>query len=149
MTRSQYLTELKQYLEFQLEDVSAEMLSACLKLIDYVSIAPSRKGHLTFVDLYKQVDPSTSEDIFYSAVFFLTKNNVNVLTQKYEVYNSLINRFEAVSDLDDVREILDSIASGEYIHPLNGDVLTAEEFNQQILTYFSPSQLFVSNLNAH
>lgn len=149
MTRSQYLTELKQYLEFQLEDVSTEMLSACLKLIDYVSIAPSRKGHLTFVDLYKHVDPSTSEDIFYSAVFFLTKNNVNVLIQKYEVYNSLIDRFEAVSDLDDVREILDSIASGEYIHPLNGDVLTAEEFNQQILTYFSPSQLFVSNLNAH
>lgn len=118
-------------------------------MIDYVSIAPSKKGHLTFVDLYKHVDPSTSEDIFYSAVFFLTKNNVNVLTQKYEAYNSLINRFEAVSDLDDVREILDSVASGEYIHPLNGYVLTAEEFNQQVLTYFSPSSVFVSNLYAH
>lgn len=149
MTRSQYLLGLKQDLEFQLKDVSTEMLSACLKMIDYVSIAPSKKGHLTFVDLYKHVDPSTSEDIFYSAVFFLTKNNVNVLTQKYEAYNSLINRFEAVSDLDDVREILDSVASGEYIHPLNGDVLTAEEFNQQVLTYFSPSSLFVSNLHAH
>lgn len=149
MTRSQYLIELKQDLEFQLKDVSAEMLSACLKMIDYVSIAPSKKGHLTFVDLYKHVDPSTSEDIFYSAVFFLTKNNVNVLTQKYEAYNSLINRFEAISDLDDVREILDSVASGKYIHPLNGYVLTAEEFNQQVLTYFSPSSVFVSNLHAH
>jgi len=149
MTRSQYLLGLKQDIEFQLKDVSTEMLSACLKMIDYVSIAPSKKGHLTFVDLYKHVDPSTSEDIFYSAVFFLTKNNVNVLTQKYEAYNSLINRFEAVSDLDDVREILDSVASGEYIHPLNGYVLTAEEFNQQVLTYFSPSSVFVSNLYAH
>lgn len=149
MTRSQYLLGLKQNIEFQLKDVSTEMLSACLKMIDYVSIAPSKKGHLTFVDLYKHVDPSTSEDIFYSAVFFLTKNNVNVLTQKYEAYNSLINRFEAVSDLDDVREILDSVASGEYIHPLNGYVLTAEEFNQQVLTYFSPSSVFVSNLHAH
>jgi len=149
MTRSQYLLGLKQDIEFQLKDVSTEMLSACLKMIDYVSIAPSKKGHLTFVDLYKHVDPSTSEDIFYSAVFFLTKNNVNVLTQKYEAYNSLINRFEAVSDLDDVREILDSVASGEYIHPLNGHVLTAEEFNQQVLTYFSPSSVFVSNLHAH
>lgn len=149
MTRSQYLLGLKQDIEFQLKDVSTEMLSACLKMIDYVSIAPSKKGHLTFVDLYKHVDPSTSEDIFYSAVFFLTKNNVNVLTQKYEAYNSLINRFEAVSDLDDVREILDSVASGEYIHPLNGYVLTAEEFNQQVLTYFSPSSVFVSNLHAH
>lgn len=149
MTRSQYLLGLKQDIEFQLKDVSTEMLSACLKMIDYVSIAPSKKGHLTFVDLYKHVDPSTSEDIFYRAVFFLTKNNVNVLTQKYEAYNSLINRFEAVSDLDDVRDILDSVASGEYIHPLNGYVLTAEEFNQQVLTYFSPSSVFVSNLHAH
>ena len=149
MTRSQYLLGLKQDIEFQLKDVSTEMLSACLKMIDYVSIAPSKKGHLTFVDLYKHVDPSTSEDIFYSAVFFLFFNNVNVLTQKYEAYNSLINRFEAVSDLDDVREILDSVASGEYIHPLNGYVLTAEEFNQQVLTYFSPSSVFVSNLHAH
>lgn len=89
MTRSQYLLELEQNLDFQLRDVSTEMLSACLKMIDYVSIAPSRKGHLTFVDLYKHVDPSIPEDIFYSAVFFLTKNNVNVLTQKYEAYNSL------------------------------------------------------------
>lgn len=149
MTRSQYLIELKQNLEFQLENVSTEMLSACLEMIDYVSIAPAKKGHLTFVDLYKHVDPSTSEDIFYSAVFYLTKNNVNVLTQKYEAYNSLFNRFEAVADLEDIREILDSIASGEYIHPLSGDILTAEEFNQQVLTYFAPSQLFVSNLNAH
>lgn len=73
MTRSQYLTELKQRLEIQLKDVSTEMLSACLNMVDYVSIAPSKKSHLTFVDLYKRVDPSTSEDIFYSAVFFLTK----------------------------------------------------------------------------
>jgi hypothetical protein len=149
MTRSQYLLELKQNLDFQLKDVSTAMLSACLEMIDYISIAPSKKRHLTFVDLYKHVDPSTSEDIFYNAVFYLTKNNVNVLTQKYEAYNSLLNRFEAVADIDDVREILDSIASGEYIHPLNGDMLTAEEFNKQVLTYFAPSQLFVSNLNAH
>lgn len=149
MTRSQYLLELKQNLDFQLKDVSTAMLSACLEMIDYVSIAPSKKGHLTFVDLYKHVNSSTSEDTFYSAVFYLTKNNVNVLTQKYEAYNSLLNRFEAVADIEDVREILDSIASGEYIHPLNGEILTAEEFNQQVLTYFAPSQFFVSNLNAH
>ncbi|MFV5492810.1 MULTISPECIES: hypothetical protein [Acinetobacter] len=149
MTRSQYLTELKQRLEIQLKDVSTEMLSACLNMVDYVSIAPSKKSHLTFVDLYKRVDPSTSEDIFYSAVFFLTKNNINVLTQKFEAYNFAVNRFETVADFDDVRQILDSISTGEYIHPLNGDVLTAEEFNQQVLTYFSPSQLFVSNLHAH
>lgn len=149
MTRSQYLLELKQNLEFQLRDVSTEMLCACLKMIDYVSIAPSKKRHLTFVDLYKHVDPSISEDIFYSAVFFLTKNNVNVLIQKYEAYNSLINRFEVVSDLDDISEILDSVTSGRYIHPLSGEELTAEEFNKQVLTFFSPSQLFVSNLDAH
>lgn len=149
MTRSQYLLELKQNLEFQLKDVSAEMLSACLKMIDYISIAPSKKNHLTFADLYKRVDSSTSEDIFYSAVFFLTKDNIDVLSQKFEAYNSLVSRFEIVEDADDVSGILDSITTGEYIHPLNGEVLTAEEFNQQVLTFFSPSILFVSNLNAH
>ncbi|WP_289338222.1 hypothetical protein [Acinetobacter baumannii] len=149
MARSQYLLELKNKLETQLEDVSTEMLSACLNLIDYVSIAPTKKTHLTFIDLYKQVDHSISEDIFYSAVFHLTKKNINVLTQKFEAYNSVIDRYETIIDDDDIREILKSIASGDYIHPLSGQILTAEDFNQQVLTYFSPSDFFVSKLYAH
>lgn len=149
MARSQYLLELKSKLESQLEEVSTEMLSACLNLIDYVSVAPSKKTHLTFVDLYKHVDQSTSEDIFYSAVFHLTKKNINVLTQKFEAYNSVIDRYEAISDDEDIREILNSIASGDYVHPLSGDILTPEEFSRQVLTFFSPSQIFVSNLHAH
>ncbi|EPL7998254.1 hypothetical protein PJ364_003900, partial [Acinetobacter baumannii] len=91
MARSQYLIELKSELELQLGEVSAEMLSACLNLVDYVSIAPLKKMHLTFVDLYKHVDQSISEDIFYNAVFYLTKKNINVLTQKFEAYNSAID----------------------------------------------------------
>ncbi|WP_151768626.1 hypothetical protein [Acinetobacter oleivorans] len=149
MARSQYLLELKSKLESQLEEVSTEMLSACLNLIDYVSVAPLKKTHLTFVDLYKHVDESTSEDIFYSAVFHLTKKNINVLTQKFEAYNSVIDRYETILDDEDIREILNSIASGDYVHPLSGDTLTPEEFSQQVLTFFSPSQLFVSNLHAH
>ncbi|WP_455802693.1 hypothetical protein [Acinetobacter baumannii] len=47
MARSQYLIELKSELELQLGEVSAEMLSACLNLVDYVSIAPLKKMHLT------------------------------------------------------------------------------------------------------
>lgn len=149
MARAQYLLELKSKLASQLEEVSTEMLSTCLNLVDYVSVAPSRKTHLTFVDLYKHVDPSISEDIFYSAVFYLTKKNVNVLAQKFEAYNSVIDRYEAILDDEDIREILYSITSGDYIHPLSGDTLTAEDFNQQVLTYFSPSDFFVSNLYAH
>ncbi|CAM0692253.1 hypothetical protein N0P26_002676 [Acinetobacter baumannii] len=149
MARSQYLIELKSELELQLGEVSAEMLSACLNLVDYVSIAPLKKMHLTFVDLYKHVDQSISEDIFYNAVFYLTKKNINVLTQKFEAYNSAIDRYEAILESEDIKEILDSIASGEYVHPLNGNILTAEEFSKQVLTFFSPSQVFVSNLYAH
>ncbi|EPL0210965.1 hypothetical protein OCG83_003929, partial [Acinetobacter baumannii] len=145
MARSQYLIELKSELELQLGEVSAEMLSACLNLVDYVSIAPLKKMHLTFVDLYKHVDQSISEDIFYNAVFYLTKKNINVLTQKFEAYNSAIDRYEAILESEDIKEILDSIASGEYVHPLNGNILTAEEFSKQVLTFFSPSQVFVSN----
>ncbi|EPL5038542.1 hypothetical protein LT163_001557, partial [Acinetobacter baumannii] len=124
MARSQYLIELKSELELQLGEVSAEMLSACLNLVDYVSIAPLKKMHLTFVDLYKHVDQSISEDIFYNAVFYLTKKNINVLTQKFEAYNSAIDRYEAILESEDIKEILDSIASGEYVHPLNGNILT-------------------------
>ena len=149
MARAQYLIELKVKLDYLLKDVSTDMLGACINMIDYVSVAPVKKNHLTFVDLYKHVNQSTSEDIFYSAVFFLTKNNVGVLTQKFEAYNSAVNRFEAVTDADDVNDILDSIASGKYIHPLDGRPLTAEEFNAQVLTYFSPSRVFVGKLNAH
>lgn len=148
MARSLYLIELKDRIQSQLSDVSTEMLSACLDMIDYVAIAPSRKKHLTFIDLYKHVDQSTSEDIFYKAVFFLTKNNVNVLTQKFEAFNSTINRYEAIVDNEDIEELLDSIATGEYIHPINGSTLTAEQFGEQVLTYFSVSNDFVSNVHA-
>lgn len=125
------------------------MQQSRLNLVDYVSIAPLKKMHLTFVDLYKHVDQSISEDIFYNAVFYLTKKNINVLTQKFEAYNSAIDRYEAILESEDIKEILDSIASGEYVHPLNGNILTAEEFSKQVLTFFSPSQVFVSNLYAH
>ncbi|WP_455802692.1 hypothetical protein [Acinetobacter baumannii] len=71
------------------------------------------------------------------------------MTQKFEAYNSAIDRYEAILESEDIKEILDSIASGEYVHPLNGNILTAEEFSKQVLTFFSPSQVFVSNLYAH
>ena len=62
--------------------ISSNMASVCYAIIDYVSVGADKKPHLTFTDLYR-ISPKVDEDVFYDAVFLLTKHQYNILKQQF------------------------------------------------------------------
>lgn len=122
--------------------VKEDMANVCYAIIDYVAIKPSQKTHLSFLDLYR-ISPNVDEDIFYDAVFFLTKKPINVLFQEFEALN-LRGEFQQVPDRE---QILEDMRNEEFYNPFSGKLLTEEEFGLEVLTYFTPSPYFVGMLD--
>lgn len=119
------------------------MISVCHAIIDYVCVGPSQKNHLTFADLYR-ISPKVDEETFYDAVFYLTRKNINVLIQDFEA----LDPQRGYIQVPDKNQIIEDMKNEEFINPFTGDLLTEEEFGQQVLTYFMPSPDFVSKLDA-
>ena len=69
------MLELKERINQNLGHTHKEMVQVCFAIIEYVSIGPSKKPHLTFMDLYR-VSPKVHEDVFYDAVFYLNRKNI-------------------------------------------------------------------------
>lgn len=138
-----FITDLKFRVDSNLSHVSMDMVQVCLAIIDYVSVGPSRKPHLTFHDLYR-VSPKVDEDIFYNAVFYLTKKNIDVLEQQFEAISPRTHSFQYVIDKE---ELIEGMRNGELYNPFIGNPLSEEEFGKQVLTYFSPSKYFVEKIN--
>lgn len=122
--------------------IDEKMASVCLSIINHVSIAPEKRKHLTFADLYR-ISPKVSEEIFYDAVFYLTRKNINVLVQEFEALDPKFG-YKAVPDKE---EILECMKTDDFFNPFTGDDLNEEEFGKQVLTYFSVSPEFMSMPN--
>lgn len=139
-----YAMQIKEYLKNELKMASPAMVGACLELIDYLSICPERKKYLQFAPLYKELQKEVPDETFYNAVFFLTREDIDVLNQKFEAYNPNTDEYENVNSED----VLEAIRTQEYYNPITGDILSLEEFGEQVLTYFSTSPSFESKINA-
>ncbi|MDC5278144.1 hypothetical protein OHX04_04825 [Acinetobacter baumannii] len=122
--------------------VEDDMASVCYAIIDYVSIKPSQKSHLSFLDLYR-ISPKVDEEVFYDAVFYLTRKYINVLVQEFEALD-LQGFFSQVPDRE---QILEDMRNEEFFNPFSGKPLTEEEFGQEVLTYFTPSPYFMEMFN--
>ncbi|MFW1745896.1 hypothetical protein ACG9XW_06690 [Acinetobacter guillouiae] len=147
MERSVYVEQIKCLIQEQLEFAPTEMLSACLSLIDYISVGPQYKKHLTFSELYKSINEPISKNIFINSVFYLTREDINVLNQKFEIFNPKFGRYEELEDEEDILELIEAIEANDYFNPLTGSTLTKEDFKKQVLTFFSISPQFERTVN--
>ncbi|MDO5770133.1 MAG: hypothetical protein Q4P13_11570 [Psychrobacter sp.] len=138
-----FVAELKRKVLLYLGDTDKNMAQVCLAIIEHVSVAPSKKPHLTFLDLYR-ISPKVDENIFYEAVFFLTRNNINVLDQQFQALNPRTKEFQPVPNRN---ELIESMRDGEFYNPFVGELLDEEGFGKQVLTYFSPSKYFMERLD--
>ncbi|WP_198078445.1 hypothetical protein [Acinetobacter calcoaceticus] len=136
------VVELTKEINIKLSHINPDMAKVCIAIIEYVSIAPYKKPHLTFNDLYR-VSPKVEDETFYDAVFYLTRKNINVLTQEFEAFHPR----EGFKKVPDREQILEDMKNEEFFNPFTGDELNEKEFGEQVLTYFSPSTEFVSKLN--
>lgn len=138
-----FVTELKSKVCSNLSHIDKDMAKVCLAIIEHVSVGPSKKPHLTFVDLYR-VSPKVDEEVFYKAVFYLTKRSINVLEQQFEAFEPRTHSFQSITNRED---FIEDMRNGELYNPFIGDLLSEEEFGKQVITYFSPSKCFVEKIN--
>ena len=134
--------DLKSKIKENLDHFDTEVAEVCYAIIDYVSVGPTKKSHLSFLDLYR-VSPKVDEEIFYDAVFYLTRKNINVLTQEFEALDHKYG-FKQVPDKE---QILEDMRNEKFFNPFIGELLTEQEFGEQVLSYFTPSCEFVRKLN--
>lgn len=136
------MLDLKSKIKENLDHFDTEVVEVCYAIIDYVSVGPTKKSHLSFIDLYR-VSPKVDEEIFYDAVFYLTRKNINVLTQEFEALDPKYG-FKQVPDKE---QILEDMRNEKFFNPFTGELLTEQEFGEQVLSYFTPSCEFVRKLN--
>lgn len=136
------MLDLKIKINDNLCHFNTEMIEVCHAIIDYVSVGPTKKSHLSFIDLYR-ISPKVEEEVFYDAVFYLTRKNINVLTQEFEALDPKYG-FKQVPDKE---QILEDMRNEKFFNPFTGIELTEKEFGEQVLSYFTPSCEFVRKLN--
>ena len=66
----------------------------------------------------------------------LTKNKFGVLEQHFEA----LDRSGNYKIVPDRQQILDDIKQHEFFNPFTGDELSEEQFGEQVITFFSPTQ---------
>lgn len=137
-----FVNELKSKVFSNLSDIDKDMAKVCLAIIEHVSVGPSKKPHLTFVDLYR-VSPKVDEEVFYEAVFYLTKRSINVLEQQFEALEPRTHSFQPIPNRE---EFIEDMRDGELYNPFIGDLLNEKVFGEQVIMYFSPSKEFMESV---
>ncbi|MBE9578031.1 MULTISPECIES: hypothetical protein [Moraxella] len=122
--------------------ISDDMAKVCFAIIDYLSTEPDKKTHLTFARLY-DISPKVDENTFYNAVFLLTRHKFGVLEQNFEAINCR-GDYQIVPDK---QQIIDDIKEKEFFNPFTGKELSEQEFGEQVLTFFSPTQKMMQAVN--
>ena len=116
----------------------------CIALYDYFRKADIQPGHkLYFDDMRKQIDGSISDHDFITAVFYLTRSDVNILKQLFHVDLGEEGIVDVSNDV-----VSDMLRTGEYYNPVTLNELTPDEFVNTIITYFSVTPKFKTNLYA-
>lgn len=126
----------------QLENrhIPQDMARVCHAIINHISKAPHAFSHLTFMDLYR-ISPPVSDDTFYQAVFLLTRQPYNILTQNFEALHPT-GGYRVVPNKND---IIEDMKNNEFYNPFTGQELSESEFGEQVLTFFSPSDELMAN----
>lgn len=141
MSQNKFLSDVKDRI-IKSSHVDDNMASVCFAIIDYLSIEPNKKRHLTFTRLY-EISPKVDDEIFYDAVFLLTRHKFSVLEQHFEAQNSR-GDFEIVLNR---QQVLNDMKEEKFFNPLTGQELTEEQFGQQVLTFFSPTPKLIQAVN--
>lgn len=139
------IASIKIKIQDDLKNKSSEMLELCLKVIDYISIAPELKVDFSLSQIYDSINSISDEDVFYNSIFYLTRKNINILTQKFKVLDA--NKNEYIPYTIDT-EFLRALSERDFYNPITGDELSEKEFSEQVLTYFAPSDGFKEKINA-
>lgn len=140
MQNMNFLSDVKD--RIKASPIDDDVTAVCFAIIDYLSTEPNKKTHLTFTRLY-EITPKVDDEIFYDAVFLLTKNKFSVLEQHFEA----LDHDGTYKIVPDRQQIIDDIKNQDFFNPFTGQSLTEEQFGKQVLTFFSPTDKLIQAIN--
>ncbi|MCE6006026.1 hypothetical protein [Acinetobacter soli] len=123
-----------------------DVQQGCLELLDYL-IEKSNLDLETsfhFDELRHCVSSQIDDEDFIYSVFYLTRSNINVLKQEFSAWKEIEQDYVFV---EDKTIILEMLRDKEYANPFSGDSLSPEEFEEQVVTFFTPTYHFLEMKN--
>ena len=124
-----------------------DVKQSCLELLDYLierrSLDLETSFH--FEELRNYVSPKIDDEDFIYSVFYLTRPGINVLKQEFSAWKEVVNDYVFV---EEKIIILEMLRDKEYANPFSGQELRPEEFEEQVITFFTPTSHFLEKKNA-
>ncbi|ATZ65457.1 hypothetical protein [Acinetobacter bereziniae] len=118
-----------------------DVKEGCLQLLDFLMLDNlDNESSFYFDDLRKHVEETIDNRDFIYSVFYLTRPEIDVLVQKFSVWDDRVSDYVLYENDIYIRELL---RDKYLINPISGIELTPEEFEEQILTFFSPTDKFM------
>jgi len=120
-----------------------DVREGCLQILDFLTTYESAldvEHSFYFEDLRQHVHPDINNSDFIYAVFYLTRPNIQVLSQEFSVWDERISDYVHYHNKQIISEIL---RDKEYVNPLSGEPLSQEDFEEQVLTFFTPTAYFL------
>ena len=117
---------------------------SCLLLLDYLIIA-GRDLEVTFSfdELREKVDSRVSNEDFVSSVFYLTREDIDILEQGFSAWREVEARYVPVK----FEKVNKMIISNNFSHPFTGEELSEQQFYDLVLPYFGVTQNFLDHKN--
>lgn len=120
-------------------DFKSEVVSACENILSYLYEHIFDTDYFTYQILLEASKLDLNhEKLLKEAIFYLTDSEIDVLVYKFEIYDE---DSELMVSLDTAR-IFRFYLSRDFCHPLHGYKLSFEEFNEEVIPFFSTSENF-------
>ncbi|HEN9589687.1 hypothetical protein R4463_07795 [Acinetobacter baumannii] len=126
--------------------IDTDVKQGCLELLDFLIEYPSLDLETSFYfdELRKHVSLEVEDDDFIYSVFYLARPEINILKQEFSAWKESVHDFVL---FEDKNFILEMLRDKNYVNPFSGEDLSSEEFEEQVLTFFTPTSYFLEMRN--
>lgn len=108
-------------------------------IIIYLKEVVFLKDYYTYENLMEASKLELSErKLLLELVYFLTNKEIDVLKYKFEVCDEENDKMIGVN----AERVFRAYLNNEFFHPISGEKLSKQEFNDEIIPFFSTSESF-------
>lgn len=116
-----------------------QILYGYKNIIDYLKEFVFLKDYYTYENLMEASKLELSKrELLLEIVYILTVKEIDVLKYKFEVYDEDNDRMIDVN----AERVFRAYLKNEFFHPLNGKTISIQEFNHEIIPFFSTTNSF-------
>lgn len=120
----------------------SDVKKSCLLILDHLLVA-GRDAEIcfSFDELRENVDTSINDEDFISSVFYLAREDINILEQGFSAWKAVEDRYVEVKK----ERIVRMINGKSFSHPYTGEELTEQQFYSQVIPFFAVTKFFLDH----